>query len=174
MDKLDKWTVFAVTAMAIYATALLFAAGNNSQAQQGAEQNPPPHQYVINPELDSKIQAATNMLAQDNLEKTEVLVNSLLSEFPYEGKLYMLKGDILMHRQQPIAAMYQYKEAVDLNPDFIDKKTKLFQGKKIKVSVEEAMAVIETGLQQNPDDSQLKNDQKILYYMKRKLAGSCG
>ena len=62
---------------------------------------------------------------------------------------------------------------MELNPDFLDKNTKLFQGKKIQVSIEEAQAAIETGLQVKPDDTQLKKDLKVLYYMRRKLAGSC-
>jgi tetratricopeptide (TPR) repeat protein len=75
----------------------------------------------------------------------------------------MLKGDILMRRQQPINAMYAYKEAVELNPDFLDKKTELFQGKKIKVTVEEALAAIESGLNENPDDILLKDHLQTVY-----------
>ena len=174
MDKLDKWTTFIVSAILIYGAFLLFMADGQPQLQESEKRRLADHQYVVNPELDNKIRIARNLLAQDNMEKTELLVNSLINEFPYEGKLYMLKGDILMRRQQPIAAMYEYKEAVGLNPDFLDKKTKLFQGKKIKITVEEAMAAIESGLQQNGNDIQLKDDRKIGYFMKRKLAGSCG
>ena len=70
--------------------------------------------------------------------------------FPYEGELYMLKGDILVRRQQPVAAMYAYKEAIGLNPDFLDKKTRQFQGRKIKNTVEEALTAIESGLRAQP------------------------
>lgn len=174
MDKLDKLTIFGVTTLTLYASGLLFMANDDSQTNQASKRKQPAHQYVINPELDNKIQMAKNLMEQDNLEKTELLVNSLVGEFPYEGKLYMLKGDILMRRQQPIAAMYEYKEAISLNPDFLDKKTKLFQGKKIKITVEEAMTVIDSGLNQNPDNSQLKEDREAVYFMKRKIAGSCG
>jgi tetratricopeptide (TPR) repeat protein len=174
MDKLDKMTVFGLTVLTLYASVLLLLSNDQSQADQVSKRSQAARQYIINPELDNKIQLAKNLMAQDNLEKTELLVDSLVGEFPYEGKLYMLKGDILMRRQQPIAAMYEYKEAVTLNPDFLDKKTKLFQGKKIKITVEEAMAMIESGLQQNPDNSKLKDDRKTVYFMKRKIAGSCG
>jgi len=174
MDKLDKLTLISTTTLALYAATLLFMSDDQSQTDLADKNIQAARQYVINPELDNKIQLARNLMAEDNLEKTELLVDSLLSEFPYEGKLYMLKGDILMRRQQPIAAMYEYKEAISLNPDFLDKKTKLFQGKKIKVSVEEAMAAIESGLQQNPDNSKLRDNRQAVYYMKRQLAGSCG
>ena len=73
-----------------------------------------------------------------------------------------------------VITMYEYKEAISLNPDFLDKKTKEFQGKKIKVTVEEAMTAIETRLQNNPGDDQLKDHRQTVYFMKRKLAGSCG
>lgn len=174
MDKLDRWTTLAITVILLYSTFLLFMAEGQSEAGNNDNRSQAVHQYIINPELDNKIQVARNMLIQDNLEKTELLVNSLINEFPYEGKLYMLKGDLQMRRQQPIAAMHEYKEAVSLNPDFLDKKTELFQGKKIKVTIEEAMAAIESGLQQNPKDIRLKDDRETVYYMKRKLAGSCG
>ena len=174
MDKLDKITTVAVTVLTLYASALLFLSHDPTQEKQTNKRRLPSQQYVINPDLDNKIQMAKNLMEQDNLEKTELLVNSLVGEFPYEGKLYMLKGDILMRRQQPIAAMYEYKEAISLNPDFLDKKTKLFQGKKIKVTVDEAMAMIETGLNKNPGNIQLKDDRQAVYFMKRKIAGSCG
>lgn len=174
MDKLDKLTVVIVIAMSCYATVLLITANGQVRATEAEKRNPEALQYVLPPELASKIEAAKNLLAQDSLDQSELLLNTLLSELPNEGELHMLKGDILVRRQQPIAAMYAYKEAIGLNPDFLDKKTRQFQGKKIKNTVEEALAAIETGLQNNPDDRQLRNDQKTVYSLKRILAGSCG
>ncbi|MDW7774492.1 MAG: hypothetical protein SCH71_16530 [Desulfobulbaceae bacterium] len=174
MDALDKWSLFFITATIVYAAFLLDFTGGQSQAQEDGMRRAPVLQSVLNPELDNKIQLARDMLVRDNLEKTELLVDELLSAFPYEGQLYMLKGDILMRRQQPVAAMYEYKEAIELNPDFLDKKTELFQGKKIKVTVEEALSTLESGLPKDQDEIRLKDHLKTVYYMKRKLAGSCG
>lgn len=174
MDKLDKLTVSIVIAMSCYAAVLLISANGQSQATEAEKRNPVVLQYVLPHELENRIQAAKNLLAQDSLEQSELLLNTLLSELPHVGELHMLKGDILVRRQQPIAAMYAYKEAIGLNPDFLDKKTRQFQGKKIKNTVEEALTAIETGLEHNPDDRQLRNDQKMVYSLKRILAGSCG
>ena len=174
MDKFDKWTVFIISVMILYTGLLLVRANGNSYAEQRSPSVLHSNRIIVNPELDRKIEVAKNLLIQNSLEKSETLVNSLLAEHPYEGKLYMLRGDIHLRRQQPVAAMYEYKEAVSLNPDFLDKKTKLFQGKKIKRTVEEAMAAIETGLQKNPDDNRLKDDRQVGYFMKRVIAGSCG
>jgi predicted Zn-dependent protease len=174
MDRLDKLTACIVITLSCYAAVLLISANGQSQATATEKRGLEAPQHVLSPELEGRIQAAKNLLTQDSLEQSELLLDTLLSEFPYEGEVHMLKGDILVRRQQPIAAMYAYKEAIGLNPDFLDKKTRQFQGRKIKNTVEEALTVIETGLQQKPDDPQLRSDQKILYFMKRKLAGSCG
>lgn len=174
MDRLDKLTIISVTLMLLYGGFLLITAADQPRMDRNEKSKQIAHQYMVSPELDSKIKLAANLLVQGNLEKTESLVKSLITEFPYEGKLYMLKGDIMMRRQQPVAAMYEYKEAIELNPDFLDKKTELFQGKKIKVTVEEAMAAIQSGLQKQPDNGKLKDDREMVYFMKRKIAGSCG
>ncbi len=174
MDKLDKLTTFVVAALVLYGTVLLVLDSRRPVEEKNRFQRVAAAQSATPAELERKIQLAKTLLAGDNIEKSELLVDALLDDNPFEGKLYMLKGDILLRRQQPVAAMYQYREAIGLNPDFLDKKTPLFQGKKIKVTVEEAMAAIEAGLRDNPGDRTLKTDRETVYYMKRKLAGSCG
>lgn len=174
MDKLDKLTIISVLFLAVYASVLLALEYDPARSVEEKELEVAAKQHVVTPELKNKIQLAKNLLIQDNLTKSESLVESLIREYPYEGTLYILKGDILMRYQKPIAAMYEYKEAISLNPDFLDKKTNDFQGKKIKVTVEEAMSAIESGLQQNPSNGQLKDHRQTVYFMKRKLAGSCG
>lgn len=174
LDTLDKWSVLIITLTIIYAAGLLAAANGQSQAGEDDLRRQTVSVLVLNPELDNKIQLAMDLLVRENLDKTEMLVASLLGEFPYEGRLHMLKGDILVRRQQPIAAMYAYKEAVELNPDFLDRKTDLFQGKKIKVTVEEALAEIEAGLGGGQNDIGMKDHLQTVYFMKRKLAGGCG
>ena len=174
LDQLDKFTIGIVTALAVYACSLIAFAYDPAQSEIDKKQEVAAKHHVASPELLSKIDLAKNLLIQDNLDKSEALVETLIQQYPYEGALYMLKGDILMRHQKPIDAMYEYKEAISLNPDFLDKKTKSFQGKKIKNTVEEAMLVIESGLQKDPADNSLKDAREIVYFMKRKLAGSCG
>jgi len=174
LDSLDKWALLLITLAIIYGAALLVTGNGLSQAGEDDRRRQPAPQLVLNPELDNKIQQARDLLVRENLDKTEMLVDSLLGEFPFEGRLHLLKGDILVRRQQPVDAMYAYKEAVELNPDFLDRKTELFQGKKIKVTVEEALAAIEVGLKGNPDDTLMKGHLQTVYFMKRKLAGGCG
>lgn len=174
MDALDRWTVLIIILTLISAAGLLIAAEKQPEEGVAGLRRQPASHLVLNPELDNNIQRARDLLARENLNQTEMLVDSLLGEFPLEGRLHLLKGDILVRRQQPVAAMYAYKEAVELNPDFLDRKTELFQGKKIKITVEEALAAIETGHGEDRNGTGMKGHLQTVYYMKRKLAGGCG
>ncbi len=126
------------------------------------------------PQIDKQIDLVKNLLMANNLEKAEVLLKELLGQFPYEGMLYFLQGDLYLYRQQPLQAMLEYKKAVELNPDLLDKKMKIFQGKKIKKTVEEARLAVEAALAANPGDRAMRENRTVVYYMLRLLAGSCG
>ncbi|GAB4343600.1 MAG: hypothetical protein Kow0089_19490 [Desulfobulbaceae bacterium] len=174
MDSLDKLTILGIAALVIYTAVLLFSTDDQVRAGMDEKKKAAVAVHVLTPELETKIRTARSLLQQDNLDKSMSLVESLLSQYPYEGELYLLRGDILVRRQQPVAAMYEYREAISLNPDYLDKKTPRFQGKKIKNTVEEAMTAIQAGLVRDPGNSKLKADREVVYYMKRKIAGSCG
>ncbi len=125
-------------------------------------------------ELDSKGKLIKNLLEAGSLPQAEILARDLIRKYPYEGEPHMLMGDLFMRRQEPVKAMHEYKEAIDVNPDYLDKKTPLFQGKKLKVAVGEALAEITNRLRLDPGDESLKSEKKVIYYLYRKIAGSCG
>ena len=129
---------------------------------------------IKDPALDNKIALAKSLLAGNNIEQAEKLLAELIQAYPFESVPYFLNGDVRLYRQDPVGAMLEYRKAVDLNPDFLDKKSDMFQGKKIKKTVEEARAVIESGLTANSADAALLTARKEYYYMLRKIAGSCG
>ena len=135
---------------------------------------PAPGSAEASQELSSASRIIRNLMEAGNLAKAEALARELVQNHPYEGESHMLLGDLYMRKQEPLKAVHQYKEAVDLNPDYLDKKTPLFQGKKLKVSVGEALAEIERQVQSDPGNDALKSEKKLIYYLYRKIAGSCG
>lgn len=172
MDKLDKLSVFAVVILAVSAIFLVVVYASDTQKQ---DQSVVRQQVrVFNPELEKKVRIAKDLLENNNLLKAEELAESLIGEYPYDGAPHMVKGDIELRRQDPVAAMEYYRNAIDLNPDFLDKKTDVFQGKKIKATVLESKNIIEKDLTANPGNNGLKQKRKTVYYMLRRIAGSCG
>ncbi len=171
MDRLDKISAAFIAVFSIWAVLLVGQAATAPVAPQKAARQA---QARLDPEYTRKLKVARHLMQNSNLQKAEELVISLVKENPYIGSSYMVLGDIRMRKQELVKAMFDYKNAVELNPDFLDKKTDLFQGKKIRVAMQEVQAFLEQELSKNPAASALKEQRKTLYYMQRKLAGSCG
>ena len=174
MDRLDKFSACAIVVLCVWASVLVaINLDSDKVSQTGLKKNPEVRRY-IDPNFDKKIALAKKLLVGGSLEKLDILVDGLIEDYPFEGQPFMLKGDAYLRKQLPIEAMLEYRKAIDLNPDFLDKKTTLFQGKKIKKTVDEAQLAIDAELVKNPANKLLKEHKKTLYYMLRKIAGSCG
>ena len=174
MDNLDKISVVLLIVLA--SSLVVLGMDYQDEAASGIQ-----HVSGMRGNVDgvSEIPAGTikklrDLLATDNVQKADPLGKDLLNKHPYEGEPYMLMGDIMMRKQELVAAINAYKEAVDLNPDYVDKKTPLFQGRKIKVAIDETKDMIHAALSENPVDKKIKKSKKTMYYLLRKLAGSCG
>jgi len=171
VDKLDKFSALAICGLVLWCLLLLLTQPQGHEEQRHTPAMAGPR---VDPALEQKTTLVKNLLASNNIDQAEKLLVDLVSSYPFEATLYFLKGDISLYRQDPLGAMSQYRQAVDLNPDFLDKKSPLFQGKKIKKTVEEARLLIEKGLAANPGDPPTLAFRKEYYYMLRKIAGSCG
>jgi len=173
MDNLDKYSAVSIILLLTLSAILLFHPSGSGETgnrnTMAARQYAPP-----NAELKKKIRTASALMENNNLDKASVLIEGLVSQFPYDGSPYMMLGDLRIRQQAPVEAMLAYREAVDLNPDYLDKKAPDFQGKKIKNTVNEAQHRIEVELDKNPGDEELRSFRKTVYYMLRKIAGSCG
>ncbi len=174
MDKLDKIAVAAIAALLAWALVLIvYTSGTGHKNKTAGRQRQLNARQYLDPNLAKETKLVKKLLASGSLEKAGLLADEMIKKYPLEGMPYMLKGDFLLHKQDSIGAMLNYKEAVDLNPDFLDKNTRIFQGIKIKKTVAEAQSVLEKALADGSDDSKLQENKKVLYYMLRKIAGGC-
>ena len=174
MDRLDRISIWAIAILIITSFALISGHMGEARPDRNLQQRAAASNgAATGGEIAGRVNLARNLMEAGNLAKAEILVRDLIQNYPYEGEPRMVMGDIFMRRQDPIRAMLEYREAVDLNPDYLNKKTPLFQGKKLKIAVREALAKIDEGIRQNPADEALKKDRKTLYYLQRRIAGSC-
>ena len=172
MDRLDKISLVTIVLLAVAAGFLVAVHAGDTAAREGyvTRQQAP----LFNPELDKKIRVARDLLENNNLAKSEELARILVRDYPFDGKPQMVLGDIRLRQQDPVGAMAFFRSAVDLTPDFLDKKSELFQGRKIKATVREARTIIEKELGAGPRTPELAAQRKTVYYMLRRIAGSCG
>ncbi|OGW45294.1 MAG: hypothetical protein A2078_13960 [Nitrospirae bacterium GWC2_57_9] len=176
MDRLDRIAIAAFAVLLVSAAVLMVQ--HRDEPKTGQTDQPRMVAAAGDPgaaaELDQKSKLIRTLIESESLARAEALVQELLVKYPYQGEPHMLHGDVLMRKQEPVKAMHEYKQAIELNPDYLDKKTPLFQGKKLKVAVGEALAEIEDRLRRDPADTSLKSEKKTIYYLYRKIAGSCG
>jgi tetratricopeptide (TPR) repeat protein len=176
MDLLDKISVLAITSLLVCSIIVIQGKTDEIQPVRDMRQK---GVAVDNPgtveELNAKANMIKTLMEAGNLAQSEILIRELLQKYSFsQGEPHMLMGDLLMRRQEPIKAVHEYKDAIECNPDYLDRKTPLFQGKKLKVAAEEALTEISRRLKMNPGDESLKSEQKMVYYLYRKIAGSCG
>ena len=173
MDKIDRYTTIALVLLIAGALAVGYRFQEESR-RKAADPVKPSATGVSPVALDPRVKTARALLLAGQGAKAEPLIAGLLKSSPYEAELHMLMADALMNRLDSVASLAYYREAVDLNPDYLDRKTRSFQGKKIKSAVDEAGGEIERGLRRDPGDARLLQAKKILYYLLRRIAGSCG
>ncbi len=175
MDRLDKISISAIIILVVSSVVL----ANVYKSEAGPEKNVQKRislsgYTAVNDEVVNKVKVIKNLMESNNLGKAEGMVKELIKKYPYDGEPHMVMGDIFMRKQELFNAMPEYKEAVDLNPDYLDKNTPLFQGKKIQVAVGEALAEAEKSLDADPGNKSVKESRKTIYYLERRIAGSCG
>jgi outer membrane PBP1 activator LpoA protein len=176
MDWLDKITVLAIASLLIGSFAVIHNSADKAKPVRDMQQRVVSTENSASIEdLNTKAKAIRTLMEAGNLTQAEILIRELLQKYPLtQGEPHMLMGDLFMRRQEPIKAAHEFKDAIECNPDYLDKKTPLFQGKKMKIAVEEALTDISHRLKMTPGDESLKSERKTIYYLYRKIAGSCG
>ena len=175
MDRFDRITIGAIMVLAGGSILLALA----DRGEQRFDRMTPQRAVVLEQapatvELASSLTVLNNLLEAGGLAEAETLAQDLIRRYAYQAEPHMLLGDVFMRKQDPVRAMHAYKRAIEYNPDYLDKKTPQFQGKKLKVAVGEALAEIENRLKQRPGDEGLRAEKKTVYYLYRRIAGSCG
>lgn len=174
MDRLDKLSGVLLALICIAIAGLVVFQSAEEPASRRVRDRQIAARVQASPEFDQKSKVAAALMSAGSYDKAKDLVQGLVEQFPFEGRAFMLLGDLYMRQGLPIKAMYEYRNAIDLNPDFLDKRTEVFQGKKIKVAVEEARVAIEQGLAEKPSAENWDEYRRTLYYMQRRIKGSCG
>lgn len=174
MDRLDKVSLVIIVVLASLAASLVVIETRKEGPARKEVLEEARTKRAASPDFEKRVQVARELLNAENLAGAEELLRGLAAEFPYEGDPHLLLGDLAMRRQDAVLAMVEYRKAVELNPDFLDKKAPAFQGKKIRATVEEAAGVLEKGMENRPDASRQTEYRDTLKYMRRRIAGSCG
>ncbi len=168
LDRLDLLSLLALVLLAAATRAAVLDYPADLPTRKELRQ-----QQMVDPKLAAALDAAVNLIASGNPAEADKLVARLEQAYPYNGKVHMLRADLYLLRQQPIQAMLAMRRAVDLYPEFLDRKADDFQGRKVRNTMREAQQALEGQDLEMPPEERARY-RKVLLYLQRKLAGSCG
>ena len=167
MDRLDSVSIgFLILLVLCLAVVLSDGDRNSTLVAGGLSINIPP---AVIDEMENLADEINDAIARGALERAQLLITRALRDFPQDGRFYMLQGDVFLRRQDTLNAIRWYARAVRIDPDFVDRNTPVFQGRKIRVVLDEVLKEMEKGMIHPPEDV-----KREIYYLTRKLAGSCG
>jgi tetratricopeptide (TPR) repeat protein len=150
------------------------------------------HRLTVQPDAsgssaEQKLRQLDERLAQDKLLYKDVA--ALAEQRQHEAALGKLKEIDAVHPENSRSLLWQaqlqyelgliaesltsYRQALDHEPDYIDKKSPLFVGKDIKRHVDEAQEKLQREATLKPGDASIKKALDELLYVKRRLAGGC-
>ncbi len=104
--------------------------------------------------------------AMDKLKEIE-------AAHPDSPRALLWRGQLQYELGEIADSLASYRQAIDKEPGFIDKKSPLFAGTGIKAHVEESQAKLLREQTLKPGDSSIKKALDELLYIKRRLAGGC-
>ena len=173
LDILTKAALAALTAvMLVMLVQHELAARNSAAVLDSREQEL--HKIQQRMELDRKIFHEVAVLfeerqyqqAMEKLKEVQTMHPGSSTALLWQARLAYEEGMIA-------ESLADYRQAVDSEPGFIDRKSPLFVGKRIKEKVDESQEKLQREMQLKPNDLSVKKALDDLLYLKRRLAGGC-
>lgn len=172
--KLDKFDMLVLAAVAVLTVSAVFIGAS------GADNGPVPRAVAnrqksrpTSPALYAKVEGLRTLVEAGQPEAALEGLKGLASGNPAMSEPHALLGEAHSRMQDYPAAMKEYRMALMLDPDYVDKNSSRFIGKRIKAAMKEGMEYSKAALARNKDDGEAKAALKDAYYLERMLAGGC-
>jgi tetratricopeptide (TPR) repeat protein len=173
LDKFSWISVFAMSGIMIYMLSTHVvetkAHGVIHSPQARLELKYKPRR---SPEIEKAVEQCAKLFSEKKADELIVLAKKVLIVDPKEsfGYMYLAHGYNL--KEDYPGSLANYRKAVEMNPDFVDKESPDRIGKKyLKPLVRKAVVLARTSGFKKADN--YKTTLKNLYYLQRRMAGGC-
>ncbi|MCI5149011.1 MAG: hypothetical protein D3916_06440 [Candidatus Electrothrix sp. MAN1_4] len=174
---LDSVTSVSLALLIVITAVMLVQHGVAALQEEGADvsrKELADEMYQKRLEQDKKIYKEVQRLfgmrqytaAQKVLQKVQREHPDNPRSFIYQARLHYNKGNM-------VDAISSYRQAVDSEPDFVDKKTPLFLGDEIMDNLKAAKQPVTQKLKSRPEDTEMRKALDELLYLQRRVAGGC-
>jgi len=170
-DRFDLIVLSAVFFLAAAALVLGMSPGDEDVPRAAAasrlKAEPP------DPAVYQDIAAAQTLMASDQIDEAIEKLKGISVSNPAMSEPHALMGQGFARLLEYPSALREYRIALVMDADYVDKNSRKFIGKRIKSAVKDGMAGAKDALAKNPDDKAARATLKDAYYIERMLAGGC-
>jgi tetratricopeptide (TPR) repeat protein len=100
-------------------------------------------------------------------------LRDVIDKYPERPRSYVYLAQLYLAQGKLGDAIHNYRQAVEMEPDYVDERTPLFIGDKIKDLVTEGREKFAREKALKPKDKGVKLALKDVYYLQSRLAGGC-
>ncbi len=122
-------------------------------------------------ELEDALAGARKLLEDEKFPEVVSTTENIIKQYPKESFAYVYLARAYTKQDQLEESLKHYRQAVELNPDLVDRKSPDRIGPELKLIVKKAVVKARTKEFKDRPDS--KKVLKALYYLQRRLAGGC-
>lgn len=175
MDWLDKLSIAMIAALSVITVAMV-AQSEMAIRKQGDlnDGSTAEAAFAEKKERNQRIyQEVRKELEKGDLQKVEASLQAILTKYPNNAQSYVYLAQLDLQRGTLGGAIQDYRQAVEMDPDLVDKRTPFYVGDKLEGLVKEGMEKFKREKQLKPGDQQVDKVLKDVYYLQRRLAGGC-
>jgi len=176
MDWLDKLSIAAIAGLTLITAGML----ENQEVVKRRIDNPGgvdernKESYISQMEMDKQMYAEATSYQKKGLYAEAITeLEDISKSHPEKSLSYVYLAQLYLSQGKLSASIHNYRRAVEIEPDYVDKRTLLFMGDEIRELVKEGMEKLEREKKLKPQDKQIRQALKDVYYLQRRLAGGC-
>lgn len=176
MDWLDKLSIAAITGFALITIGMLAGQEVTKRRQDnpGAVAKEEIGSYAVQEETDKKIyQEVISYKKQGLYSEAMTKLRDIMKRYPEKARSYVYLAELHLQQGGLADGIHDYRQAVEMEPDYVDKNTPLFIGDKIKDLVTEGREKFGREKALKPKDEKVRKALEDVYYLQRRLAGGC-
>jgi len=173
--KLDRFDILIVAAVFVLTAAALTlgAKGEAGQDRPTAAAAARAKAAPPDPAAYQEISRANELISSDQVDEAVNSLKALAASHPEMSEPHALLGQAYARVLDYPSSMREFRIALVMDPEYVDKKSGKFIGKRIKAAVKDGMADAKARISKDPGDKTARATLKDAYYLERMLAGGC-
>lgn len=174
MDWLDKLSIVVIAGLTLATMGMVTNQEINYRHLANAQAEASGLQQTSQLEIDKNIfQPFDELDRQGRIDQARIKLEEIIKQNPDKSSGYILMARLQVKQGNVGDGVLNYRRAVDMQPDYVDKKTPSFIGREIADVVQKGVTKYSREKQLRPNDQQVAQVLHDVYYLQSRIGGGC-